>query len=201
MKRRWGSMLHSVRRSSPLVPFLLAALSCPGAAGQHPRVDAKQACVSQACHASSVLASGTAGSAHEPFSSGDCRACHDLSLSPGASFVRGAPSGPGEGSERARAWDLALCTGCHGEGLLAPDALAGATGFVDGARNLHAHHVQAGRGRRCLPCHDPHAARQPKLLRERIPARGGAQIAQKFRSEPKGGWCKTGCHAPKSYKR
>ena len=77
----------------------------------------------------------------------------------------------------------------------------GTTGFADGKRNLHALHVQAGRGRRCLPCHDPHAARQPKLLRERIPARREAQIAQEFRGEPKGGWCKTGCHAPKSYRR
>ena len=36
---------------------------------------------------------------------------------------------------------------------------------------------------------------------ERIPARGKARIAQEFRGELKGGWCKTGCHAPKAYKR
>jgi predicted CXXCH cytochrome family protein len=116
-------------------------------------------------------------------------------------FVKGAPAGGAAGPESARAWDLALCSGCHDEGLLAPNAPATATGFVDGTRNLHALHVQAGRGRRCLPCHDPHAARQPKLLRERIPARGKARIAQEFRGEPRGGWCKTGCHAPKAYKR
>jgi len=156
--------------------------------------------VTDQCHAR-LLEAGATGSRHDPFSSGDCRACHDLALAAEARFVKGAPAGGADGPESARAWDVALCSGCHGEGLLASAAPAGATGFRDGKRNLHALHVQAGRGRRCLPCHDPHAAHQPKLLRERIPARGGAQIAQQFRGEPQGGWCKTGCHAPKSYKR
>jgi len=180
---------------------MLVAFSWPGtAAERHSGVDAQQACVTQSCHASSGQVANAAGSTHEPFTAGDCRSCHDLSLAPGARFVRGASS-LGDGPGGARAWDLALCTGCHGEEFFAPGAPATATGFTDGKRNLHALHVQAGRGRRCLPCHDPHAARQAKLLRERIPARGGARIPQQFRAELQGGWCKTPCHAPKSYKR
>lgn len=195
-------MPRSASRTVLLLSLTLVALPRSGAAaGRHPGVEAKQPCVTPSCHASSGRGSGAAGSVHEPFSSGDCGSCHDLALAPEARFVKGAPVGSAEGPERARAWDLTLCSGCHGEGLLAPNAPAAATGFADGKKNLHALHVQAGRGRRCLPCHDPHAARQPKLLRERIPARGNARIAQEFRGAPQGGWCKTGCHAPKSYRR
>jgi predicted CXXCH cytochrome family protein len=196
-----------MRRSASLfglmLPVLIGALSGPArAAGmQHPSIGTSGACVSPLCHARLLEAASGArdGSVHQPASGGDCVSCHDLALASEVRFVRGAPTGSADGQERARAWDLALCLGCHGEEFLAPNAPA--TGFADGKRNLHTLHVQAGRGRRCLPCHDPHAARQPKLLRERIPARGNARIAQEFRGAPQGGWCKTGCHAPKAYKR
>lgn len=184
--------------------LVLLALCWPvgaAAAGPHPRVDTKQACVTPACHAAPARQPAAAGSVHEPFSGGDCRSCHDLGLAAGSSHLRGAPAGGDEGPDRSRAWDLALCAGCHGESLHAQDAPPGATGFSDGRRNLHALHVQAGRGRRCLTCHEPHAARQPWLLRERIPARAGVRIPQEFRGEPTGGWCRTGCHAPKRYRR
>jgi predicted CXXCH cytochrome family protein len=195
-------MLHSVNWSALLLPLVLVAFPRHGtAAGRHPLVNANEACVTQSCHASSGRSSGAAGSVHDPFYSGACRSCHDLALAAETHFVTGAPAGGAEGTESARAWDQALCSECHGGEFLAPNAPATATGFANGNRNLHTLHVQAGRGRRCLSCHDPHAARQPKLLRERITARGNAQTAQEFRSEPKGGWCKTGCHAPKRYQR
>jgi predicted CXXCH cytochrome family protein len=151
------------------------------------------------------LLAGSSGagdrSVHQPAADGDCISCHDLSLPAQAHFVKGAPAGDGDGRESARVWDLTLCAGCHGEELRASTPASMKTGFAEGGRNLHALHVQAGRGRRCLSCHDPHAARQPKLLRERIPSRGNARIAQEFRREPNGGWCRTGCHAPKRYQR
>ena len=184
--------------------MLSAATVCAAAGENHPAVVAGTGCVTPQCHARLLEAATGArvGSAHLPAADGECVSCHDLALSAEMRFVKGAPAGSADGPDNARAWDLALCTGCHGEGLLAPNAPpATATGFSDGKRNLHALHVQAGRGRRCLPCHDPHAARQAKLLRERIPTRGSARIAQEFRGEPRGGWCKTGCHAPKSYQR
>jgi predicted CXXCH cytochrome family protein len=170
---------------------------------QHPAIGTNGACVSPQCHARLLEAAAGArgGSVHQPAAAGECGSCHDLALPSGARFVKGAPSGDADGPAGARAWDLGLCSGCHGEAPLAPNAPLTATGFVDGKRNLHALHVQAGRGRRCLPCHDPHAARQARLLRERVPARGNTRIAQEFRGAPNGGWCKTGCHAPKSYTR
>lgn len=195
------TLLRGTAKPCGLIATLLSAVVCVAAGPPHPTVGIGSGCVTGRCHARLLedAAGERGGSTHQPAADGDCASCHDLALPQEVRFVKGAPAGSAEGSERARSWDLALCLGCHGEGLLAPDAPA--TGFSDGRRNLHALHVQAGRGRRCLPCHDAHSARQPKLLRERIPARGGARIAQKFRGEPQGGWCKTGCHAPKSYKR
>jgi len=181
---------------------LLAAAAADAATGtSHSPVPAGSGCVTPQCHARLLAAAGgtKSGSVHPPAAGGDCVSCHDLGLDPEGRFVKGTPTG--DGPESARGWDLELCLGCHGEALAAPGVSRTATGFADGARNLHALHVQAGRGRRCLPCHEPHAAHQPQLLRERIPARGGAQIALQYRNEPNGGWCKTGCHAPKSYRR
>lgn len=185
-----------------LLPAIIGAWPCFGSAVDlHPPVAAGQACVTASCHPRAG-GGGTAppASVHEPFSGADCRACHDLALGSGAQFVRGAPAGRA-GSDRSRGWDLQLCAGCHGEALFARGAPPGATGFADGGRNLHELHVQAGRGPRCLPCHEPHAARQAWLLRERIPAPGGARIPQEFRGDTTGGWCRTGCHAPKRYRR
>jgi predicted CXXCH cytochrome family protein len=197
------TLLKGTTKLSMLVGMLSAAEVCAAAGGSHPILARGAGCVTPQCHARLLEAAAGArvGSAHQPAADGECVSCHDLELPSGASFVKGAPSGDVDGPAAARAWDLALCSGCHGEGLLAPNAPSAATGFADGNRNLHTLHAQAGRGRRCLPCHDPHASRQAKLLRERIPTRGKARIEQEFRSEPKGGWCKTGCHAPKSYKR
>jgi predicted CXXCH cytochrome family protein len=193
------TLLKGTTKLSVLVGMLSAAAVCAAAGSTHPTLATGAGCVTPQCHGRllEAAAGAQAGSVHPPAAAGECLSCHDLALPPGVRFVKGALDGPGI----TGAWDLALCAGCHGEGLLAPTPPAMATGFADGKRNLHALHVQAGRGRRCLPCHDPHGARQAKLLRERIPTRGKARIAQEFRAEPNGGWCKTGCHAPKSYKR
>ena len=188
-----------------VLPFatVFVVAVCAAAGPTHPVVAAGAGCVTRLCHAPrlELAAAARGGSTHQPAVEGDCTSCHDLALTAEVRFVKGAPDGRADGPGGSRTWDLDLCLGCHGEALLAATDTAGATGFADGRRNLHALHVQAGRGRRCLTCHDPHAARQPKLLRELIPARGNARIAQEFRGDPGGGQCKTGCHAPKSYRR
>jgi predicted CXXCH cytochrome family protein len=194
-------MLRIASRASLILPFALGVLAgeIQAAGTRHPPVAGREGCVTRECHAR--LLDPRARSVHQPAADGQCVSCHDLALPGEARFVKGAPAGGDDGPAGAQAWDVALCAGCHGEALAARDAPAGATRFVDGGKNLHALHVQAARGRRCLPCHDPHASPQALLLRERIPARGGARIPQEFRSEINGGWCRTGCHAPKGYRR
>jgi len=198
-------MLRTFSLSGILLPVLLGFFSghCQADGRGHPSIVTGDGCVTPQCHAGLLEAAAGArrGSVHQPAADGECVFCHDLALPSAVRFVKGAPSRAADGSGNAGAWDLALCSRCHGEGLVTPNAPASATGFTDGERNLHALHVRVGRGRRCLSCHDPHAARQEKLLRERILTRGKARIAQEFRGMPKGGWCKTGCHAPKSYER
>ena len=197
-------MSHTARLLVLLPPLALAALAGQAAAAgtRHPPIATREGCVAGQCHAKLLDRGAAIGrSAHQPAADGECASCHDLALPGQTRFVKGAPADAGDGPGNAPAWDLALCTGCHGQQLFAREAPAGATRFADGKKNLHALHVQAARGRRCLPCHEPHAARQPLLLREVIPARGGVRIPQEFRAEPGGGWCRTGCHAPKSYRR
>lgn len=204
MTLRRDSGLRTPSRAALLLPLLLGvpAGGAAAAGAGHPAVAARAACVTRQCHARLLEPDPAARgrSVHQPAADGDCASCHDLALPSGARFVKGAPAG-GDGAGRADGWDLALCAGCHDEALAAKDAPAGATGFVDGKKNLHALHVQAARGPRCLPCHGPHAAPQALLLRARIPARGGVVIPQEFRAETNGGWCRTGCHAPKGYRR
>jgi predicted CXXCH cytochrome family protein len=185
-----------------VLPGAARVASAPPPA-RHPPVAAGAGCVTRECHARlpGQTARDGAGSVHQPAAAGECVACHDLALAPGTRFVRGAPAGGGEGPAGGRGWDQALCLGCHGEEPFAGGSPPGATAFADGSRNLHALHVQAGRGRRCLTCHEAHASRQARLLRELLPSRGSARIPQEFRGEPQGGWCRTGCHAPKGYRR
>jgi predicted CXXCH cytochrome family protein len=192
---------HGLLVVSLLATMCASVLNAQASSQGHPVVAAGPGCVTARCHARLLgAASGVKdGSTHPPAAGGDCGACHDLALAPETRFVRGASAA--REPENSRAWDLELCTGCHGPAPAVGDLPGTATGFADGARNLHTLHVQAGRGRRCLTCHEPHAARQPKLLRERIPARGSAQVTQEFRGRPDGGWCRAGCHAPKSYRR
>ena len=177
----------------------LCGLRLPGAW----RDTAGDGCVTPQCHARLLEAAAGArvGSVHQPAADGECVSCHDLALPSGRASSEGRRPATADGPESAPRLGPGALLGVSRRGAPRAECPGAATGFADGKRNLHALHVQAGRGRRCLPCHDPHAARQPKLLRERIPARGKARIAQEFRGEPKGGWCKTGCHAPKRYTR
>jgi len=203
MTRRRDSGFRTPSRAALLLPLLLGTLAEGSAAAGagHPPVAAREACATRQCHARLLepVPGARGRSTHQPAADGDCASCHDLALPAAAHYVKGTPPA-GNAAEQARAWDLALCAGCHDEALAAKDAPVGATRFTDGRKNLHALHVQAARGPRCLPCHNPHASPQAMLLRERIPARGGVIIPQEFRAEPNGGWCRTGCHAPKSYR-
>lgn len=192
-------------RVSPTVPALCVAallLAAPAAAAPHPRVGGGDACSAGQCHSGFAAAPAAGRSAHDPAASGECAACHDLSLPAGGRYLRGAT--PAAQQARARgdkAWDVVLCSGCHGGIMASRSGQAPETAFAAGKRDLHVLHVMAAQGRGCVSCHDPHAAPQPHLLRAAIPARGTVKIPQSFRQEERGGWCRTGCHAPKSYRR
>jgi predicted CXXCH cytochrome family protein len=95
----------------------------------------------------------------------------------------------------------ALCFECHEANLVEHTTTREATGFRDGGKNLHALHVKGGkRGRTCRTCHDVHAAKNPRLVREKVPY-GKWTMQLRFRPSETGGSCLPGCHEKKSYDR
>ncbi|HLE01132.1 MAG TPA: cytochrome c3 family protein [Bdellovibrionota bacterium] len=94
----------------------------------------------------------------------------------------------------------ALCFGCHDQSMLNRDIFTGnETAFRNGTTNLHWFHVtnEAGTtgprfGRSCRNCHDPHGAKQPRLIRSETGPRGFPLI---YRVTPNGGNCTTYCHS------
>lgn len=192
---RSGALLRTLALGAAL-----AAWPGRAAAAGHPPVRAGETCAQRQCHARFEAEAG--GSVHEPAAAADCGACHDLSLAGAPARVKGAPAAEAAARQAGpETWDVALCTGCHDGLVPRGERSAGPTRFADGARDLHALHVRASQGRGCLGCHAPHAAVQPSLLRAEIPARSGRAIPQRFEERPGGGWCRTGCHAPKAYAR
>lgn len=139
---------------------------------------------------------------HGPLREGDCAACHDPHGSAHQPLLR-APY-PRTFYAAFSVERYALCFGCHDPAaFLAPES-AGATGFRDGTRNLHAVHVSGarleGKGRTCGACHEVHASDLPHHLRVSVPF-GAWRLPLGYRELPGGGSCAPGCHLPQSYSR
>ena len=97
----------------------------------------------------------------------------------------------------------ALCFQCHSQALETEFETTGATNFRNGTRNLHALHVNNKEsGLSCRACHVPHAADQPHLLRDSVPAGpAGWSATLHFQETKTGGACALGCHLLSAYDR
>jgi len=94
-----------------------------------------------------------------------------------------------------------LCFECHDADLVLEKKTSSSTGFRNGDKNLHYVHVNdPEKGRRCLVCHDVHAAKGPRLIRESVNF-GKWNIPLKFEILETGGRCASGCHFPREYHR
>lgn len=94
-----------------------------------------------------------------------------------------------------------LCFGCHEKTLVLDRYTTTLTGFRNGDKNLHFHHVnQATKGRTCRACHELHASNNPKHIRDAVPF-GEWQIPINYAKYPNGGKCAPGCHVPRGYNR
>jgi predicted CXXCH cytochrome family protein len=92
-----------------------------------------------------------------------------------------------------------LCFTCHSSDIVLKKENA-PTGFADGAKNLHALHVNQEKGRTCRACHEVHASREPFHIRESVPfGPSGWPLEIKFQKSTNGGGCSPGCHVPRSY--
>ncbi len=78
-----------------------------------------------------------------------------------------------------------------------------ATLFRDGAKNLHATHLQsAERSGGCSDCHSVHAGELPRLIVETVHYQGSEWATPMgFVLTDDGGGCAPGCHEPLAYSR
>ncbi len=163
------------------------------------------------CHSKEIAVSGRRVAAvgkeiaeskfkHGPVEKGQCSACHDPHSGQSANLlVEKFPAGL---YSTFKEEEYALCFTCHDKGLVTEKDKP-TTGFRDGARNLHALHVDSGaKGRSCRICHQVHASNLPKHIRKEVPfGKGGWPLPIGFQKNPDGGSCSPGCHLPKTYRR
>lgn len=96
----------------------------------------------------------------------------------------------------------ALCFSCHDRQLVLESKTNSATSFRNGDTNLHAVHVVKGKGRSCKICHDAHAARQDRHIRENVPfGESGWKMPLKYQKLDQGGRCAGACHDTFEYNR
>jgi predicted CXXCH cytochrome family protein len=136
---------------------------------------------------------------HGPILDEDCAACHQVHGGEHTSLlVASYPSGfYASYSEEA----YGLCFECHDASAMEEEKTESATDFRNGDQNLHYVHVNRQvKGRTCRACHEVHASKQPKHIRETV--RFGAwELPVGFRKLDTGGVCSPGCHRAYRYDR
>ena len=136
---------------------------------------------------------------HGPVAGKDCSACHRphagenfrlLTLPYPAKFY--APYDPAT---------YELCFDCHNAEMVASPETTTLTRFRDGKRNLHYLHVnKADRGRTCRACHEVHASKQKRHVREGVPyGPKGWVLKLNYTRTATGGSCSKTCHSTLGY--
>ena len=136
---------------------------------------------------------------HGPILSEECSPCHNPHGSNEWRMLR--KSFPSTFYTPFKVEAYALCFECHDQELVLDKSTASATGFRNGEINLHYIHVNdPSKGRRCAVCHDVHATKGPRHIRETV-LFGKWNIPINFNVDEEGGRCATGCHVPRAYNR
>ncbi len=137
--------------------------------------------------------------AHGPIRQKDCGSCHEAHGSSNFRLLRQAYPRPFYAPFDVTQYGL--CFACHQQTLVLDRQTTTLTGFRNGPRNLHFLHVNKwDKGRTCRACHETHASRRPKHIREGVPF-GKWEIPINFEVTRAGGRCAPGCHAPFAYDR
>ncbi len=135
---------------------------------------------------------------HGPILMGDCASCHNPHGSDEWRMLK--KPFPAEFYVPFKLERYGLCFECHDESLVL-DENTTANGFRNGEMNLHFVHVSDPRkGRRCVVCHDAHAAQGPKHVRETAKF-GSWDLPIRLELLEDGGRCAPGCHLPRAYNR
>lgn len=137
---------------------------------------------------------------HKPVADKDCPACHMPHAS--ANFRLLVDPYPAEFYSSFDPAKYKLCFECHKSDVVTSKETTTLTRFRDGKRNLHFVHVNVaeGRGRTCRACHEVHAAKHTRLIRDAVPfGPRGWLLKTNFHPLPNGGSCEKTCHAAKTY--
>jgi len=135
---------------------------------------------------------------HDPVKAKDCSACHRTHG--GENYRLLIAAYPESFYAPFDKKNYALCFGCHNEKVVSEPVTTTLTAFRDGSRNLHYVHVARERGRTCRACHEVHAAKQAKRIRDNVPyGPSGWLLNIGFTRTATGGTCTKTCHDTKSY--
>ena len=95
----------------------------------------------------------------------------------------------------------ALCFECHEVDMVEDERTDVLTNFRNGDRNLHYLHVnRKTKGRTCRACHETHASKKARHIRESVPF-GTWELPLNFAITDTGGSCQPGCHRAYRYDR
>jgi len=137
---------------------------------------------------------------HGPILTGDCAACHNPHGSNNWRMLL-RKAFPSTFYTPFKVEEYSLCFECHDQSLALEKKTTSATGFRNGDKNLHYVHVNDPRkGRRCVVCHNIHATKGPRHIRESTKF-GNWEIPIHFEINENGGRCAPGCHFPRAYHR
>ncbi len=135
---------------------------------------------------------------HPPFAAGTCTMCHLPHAGPDTRLL----IAPYPATFYAPfSEDAYMCFTCHDVEAFTSARTMDATEFRNGNLNLHYRHVNREKGRTCRACHDQHAARYPRLIRERVPFGKRYITISTFELTETGGKCGPTCHAVVEYDR
>ncbi len=136
---------------------------------------------------------------HAPIAAKDCSACHRTHG--GDNFRMLVADYPAQFYAPFDPKTYGLCFGCHNEKVVSVAQTRTLTNFRDGSKNLHYVHVnKPDRGRTCRACHEVHAGKQARHIRDGVPyGPKGWVLKINFTRTPTGGSCAKTCHETKSY--
>jgi predicted CXXCH cytochrome family protein len=136
---------------------------------------------------------------HKPVAAKDCSACHRTHGGPNYRLLV-APY-PDQFYANYEPTTYALCYGCHNDKVVSAQETRTLTRFRDGSKNLHYVHVnKAERGRSCRACHEIHASKQERRIRDGVPfGKEGWVLKCNFTKTPTGGMCTKTCHEARTY--
>jgi predicted CXXCH cytochrome family protein len=146
-----------------------------------------------------VIETGT--SLHGPVAQDNCAACHEIHG--GSHFRLLVKEYPPEFYAPFEEESYALCFSCHAREIVQDARTTALTNFRNGDENLHFLHVNRDKkGRTCRACHETHASRKSKHVRESVPfGTGGWELPIRFEKTETGGSCAPGCHVAYAYDR